>query len=709
MQNSVRTQGAALMVSLLMVMLVLASIMAVTAQITLSARRSSVDQQELLRARYAAESGVARIQAQLTTVSDLLNRSVLDPTVLNSTIETQMAGVCGVSTLPVYLSSQQLCQFVTSQKGQYTSGFTPGRIALLVNAVPQRVFQSLGIPAADPLLRTQFWADMFSGDQGKLYTSAQTGEAQEGSYSARFGLRFVRVERVMENAYRVYFKVPDLQVQGSAGETVQTMQVRADSPEYFMLVSRLPFSRYQLFVNHQFSSAADEVAGKRIVSGTDLMFSGPVHTNQNFQFSGAPWFGGGVSSAGCPQNGIGLVGGLAGCTVTPTYGAFFGATNPQFVTQTELGSNKAPVVCPGLDDAAACAADPARNAPTFGDGATWNDNFVQLPTGTTEQQLAAAASGILLAGNVSELQLGQVTVGGAAMQRVAYTLNGVTTQLAYGPDNRLMILDANQVWQPARRVPSFSRVTGTVSISFAPNRGGASALFNGVIAVRGDVQNLNGGPGANATAPAPSVAEYAALTVAATGTVAITSNLTYASPPCSGEHTRGAGGTVTPASCPNLASKNLLGIVSSGGDIELVSPASCPSGAGTCAALPADASIHAVLMASTGAVRVRGFDQKLGAPFALGDIHLLGGLIENYYGAFGSADGGGYGRNLVYDPRMNEDVAPPAFPVQRVWTVGLRTTQTVNGQSVSVNVERLRLRGDVVSTDSAATLVGSGP
>lgn len=248
MQNSVRTQGAALMVSLLMVMLVLASIMAVTAQITLSARRSSVDQQELLRARYAAESGVARVQSQLSTVSDLLNRSVIDPSVLNSTLETQMAGVCGVSTLPVFLSSQELCKFAVSQRMQ--SGSTAGRIAFFVNAVPQKVFQSLGIPAADPLLRTQFWADMFSGDQGKLYTSAQTGGAQEGSYSARFGLRFVRVERVMENAYRVYFTVPDLQVQGSAGETVQTMQVRAESPEYFMLVSRLPFSRYQLFVNH---------------------------------------------------------------------------------------------------------------------------------------------------------------------------------------------------------------------------------------------------------------------------------------------------------------------------------------------------------------------------------------------------------------------------------------------------------------------------
>ncbi|MFB9994416.1 DUF4900 domain-containing protein [Deinococcus oregonensis] len=698
MQKPVRTQGAALMVSLLMVTLILALIMAVTAQITLSARRSSVDQQELLRARYAAESGVARVQAQLTTVSDLLNRAVIDPTVLNSSIETQMASVCGLSALPVYFSAQELCQFAVNQQGQYTFGSALSRIALLVNAVPQKVFQSLGIPSTD-LLRTQFWGETFSGDQGKLYAAAQVAGAPEGSYNARFGLRFVRAERVMENAYRIYFKVPDLQVQGDSGGTVQTLRVRAETPEYFMLVSRAPFSRYQLFVNHQFSSAADELAGNRIVSGNDLMFSGPVHTNQNFQFSGAPWFGGGVSSAGCPQNGIGLVGGLAGCTVVPTYGAFFGSPNSQFVTQAELGTSKAPVICPGITDPSACAVDPGRNAPTFGGGATWNGNFVQLPTAATEQEKAAATAGILLAGDVSELQLGQGNIGGMIRQRVTYTLNGVTTQLAYGPDKNLLILDGNQMWQPALRGLN----------GFIPNPGGLSAVFNGVIAVQGTVQNLNGGPGANATPPAPSVADYAALTVAATGNIAITSNLTYASPPCSGEHVRDADGTVTPAACGNLASKNLLGVVSSGGNIELVSPASCPEGAGTCAALPANASIHAVLMASTGAVRVRGAEQTLGAPFALGDIHLLGGLIENYYGPFGSADGGGYGRKLVYDPRMNEDTAPPAFPVQRVWTIQLRTTQTVDGQLVTENVERLRLKGDAVSVASAATPTGSLP
>ena len=57
MRTTERTQGATLIVSLLLVMLLLAVIMSVTAQVTLSARRSSTDQESILRAQLAAESG----------------------------------------------------------------------------------------------------------------------------------------------------------------------------------------------------------------------------------------------------------------------------------------------------------------------------------------------------------------------------------------------------------------------------------------------------------------------------------------------------------------------------------------------------------------------------------------------------------------------------------------------------------------------------
>jgi hypothetical protein len=47
-------------------------------------------------------------------------------------------------------------------------------------------------------------------------------------------------------------------------------------------------------------------------------------------------------------------------------------------------------------------------------------------------------------------------------------------------------------------------------------------------------------------------------------------------------------------------------------------------------------------------------------------INLLGGIIENFYGGFGTFSGNtptnGYGRRFTYDRRMADGMAPPFFP-----------------------------------------------
>jgi hypothetical protein len=50
-----------------------------------------------------------------------------------------------------------------------------------------------------------------------------------------------------------------------------------------------------------------------------------------------------------------------------------------------------------------------------------------------------------------------------------------------------------------------------------------------------------------------------------------------------------------------------------------------------------------------------------------GTATLLGGVISDYYGAFGTFSGTsgmrtGYGRNFIYDARVLEGHAPPYFP-----------------------------------------------
>ncbi|UQN05550.1 DUF4900 domain-containing protein [Deinococcus sp. QL22] len=675
MQNFPRTQGATLIVSLLMVMLVLAMTMVLTAQVTVSARRSSVDQQTILQARYAAESGVSRVQSQLDLISRLLRVSALDTTVLNSSVESDMAALCGLSSLPLFSGKANLCTFPISQGlGRVASGVN-ARTQFLVRSMSEGAFGAEGIAEANSSVRSQFWSDLFSGQQGTQYAGGQ-----DATYAARFGLQPLKVERIQESTYRFYFKVPDLRVKGQVGATSQNLLARAAQPEGFLLISRKPFSRYALLTNHHFSNSDDEAIGER-VTFTDLtMFSGPVHTNQHFLFEGKLWFGGSVSSAGCPQLGIGLVANVAGCTQSLQPGGFFG-DNALLTPQIEFAPINAPVVC---------GADTQCHAPQFGSSVTWDHEYVELPTTNQEQEGVAVQGGLALSGDVSELQLRQGQVLGQVRQLISYTQNGVTTRLAYGPDNKLLIQASDGTWQPTKR-----NALGVISA----NPGGVAAVFNGVLTVSGNVQNLNGGPAADATPSEPSIAAFAGLTLATTGNVAVTSSLTYASPPCTGGHVRNSNGTVTPATCGDLTARNMLGLYSSGGDIELVSPASCPNGFGTCASLPANARMHAVMMASQGAVRVRGHDEPVRtSSFELGNIELLGGVIENYYGAFGVTDGRGYGRNFVYDPRMNDGMAPPSFPTERRWTVGLRSEKMVNGVLVSEELTGLRLRGDVVST-----------
>jgi hypothetical protein len=69
-------------------------------------------------------------------------------------------------------------------------------------------------------------------------------------------------------------------------------------------------------------------------------------------------------------------------------------------------------------------------------------------------------------------------------------------------------------------------------------------------------------------------------------------------------------------------------------------------------------------MTSSGAVQVENF--RNGNP--RGAVNLMGGIIENYYGAFGTFNSNngdqvsGYDRKFTYDQRMSLGIEPPYFP-----------------------------------------------
>lgn len=138
------------------------------------------------------------------------------------------------------------------------------------------------------------------------------------------------------------------------------------------------------------------------------------------------------------------------------------------------------------------------------------------------------------------------------------------------------------------------------------------------------------------------------VTVASSDDMVISNHVQYSSyTPAVG--TPGTVGYVPPNAD---GATNMLGLVSWGGDVRV----------GTSA--PNNVNVHGTVLAENGIFAVDSYNNYV----VRGTATLLGGAITNNYGAFGLFNGStgqqvsGYGRNFVYDSRMQNGQAPPYFP-----------------------------------------------
>lgn len=408
--------------------------------------------------------------------------------------------------------------------------------------------------------------------------------------------------------------------------------------EYRFVLGRSSFARYALFTNVH---ALPNGTGVWFTSRT--LFDGPVHTNQQFRFYRTPWFGGEVTSAGCTWPGY------AGCSGKVRYGAYFYGAG--FIRR---GAMRPDASRPSVTNWY------GTHAPEFAAGVDWGASFIPLPQNNFSQRSAAQEDGLYFGGSLRDLYLAAVEEGGVRYQyiRAEVCLNARcrrtrVEEYRYAEDGRL-----------------YQRVRKGKTYVWAPvTRNGAQVVFNGVIFVGGQVRSLHGPSRTDLSDPAtagPALARFAQITVAAEGDVRITGDLKYEDPPCTGTPTRRPNGSVVPAECNNLDAVNVLGVYSQNGDVLL--------GTGTPTSLR-DLTIHGVLMSARGTVQVDNYDW---IP-SRGEVRLLGGVIEYYYGAFGTFDARtgrnrtGYGRSFTYDQRMRSGTAPPFFP-----TTGLDEVQSVS-------------------------------
>jgi len=442
--------------------------------------------------------------------------------------------------------------------------------------------------------------------------------------------------------------------------------------EYRFTVGRVTFAQYALFTNYHTTDS-----GSDIWFTDRTLFDGPVHTNEHFRFFSNPWFGHKVTTAGCPSYRRAMrtnpsTGQVEEYCTSHSYGAYF--YDRANTLRTNLGPNPSfgwnPV-----------------NQPELTGGVDWQSEYIPLPSNSYEQDVVAQQAGLHYGNDVSlsDLQIWAADANGNALTKNS---DGEwTPEATYQYFQASVRTCVNWDWRG--RCTSYSTSTrthrvaedrvlqewddGTGTWVTATNVDGAPILdFNGVVFVDGTVSRF-GGPARTSsndpTTAAPAIAGFLQLTLATEDEVRITRDITYEFPPCSSAPIRESNGTVTPATCDELDTLNVFGIYTQSADI-LIGHNQSSSADNA----PRDVTIHGVLMSSEGIVGVEDYDRG----GTRGSVNLLGGIIENNYGAFGTFDGRtgtpqtGYGRTFTYDQRMYSRVSPPYFP-----TIGLDRVKDV--------------------------------
>ncbi|MFC4452597.1 DUF4900 domain-containing protein [Deinococcus sonorensis] len=692
MNVSRKTEGATLVLTVLMVLLLMAAVIVVTSQLTIAARRNSSDQESTVRVQYAAESGVSRAQARLNALSLLLSKDMQPPASTGTTeIQNYVSQLCTGTTVTLPTTGV-ICGIDASTASDSTISAASNllgtvgpdaRYGLFTAYLSDAQMAARGYTVNSTNTKAAFFKSLFS-DAGVSLNGSLTSAAND-SIATSVKAKLLGVVRDATDQYRIFVQVPDVTSTGSAS-TGASRQLKVDvtEPVYTLRVGRGSFAEFALFTNHHFSDPTAETNNSRIVFTANTKFSGPVHSNQNVTFQGNAYFGGDFTSAGCPANQIRTGTNGDYCNSGANAGAYFGSsttlTTPAQMDSAGNGSTRNDPVVNGV-------------TPDLRGTPDWSHDFISLPVNSNNQLSASQNGGLYIPGTTSNLSFAvnsSLSLGGVTgkAQLITYTAGGTTTQLAFGANNRMYIFSGGS-WQPAAQVPCVPLVQTGTTAPCATSGGGwavstaaAQGIFNGVIYAQSGVSNLNGPARTTASDPTtapPAVADFAQMTLASSGDIHITSDLKYEDPPCTGT-------SALDPQCTNKSARNILGLYSAGGDVQIDSKYYCTtSGVVQCSSsgtygtrttyAPPNVTIQAVMMATgtTGKVWVNGYGAGP-ANNSLGSVNLLGGIIENYYGAFGVTNGTGFGRNYIYDTRTSDGIAPPAFPTQQAWNVKVQNT-----------------------------------
>ncbi|AZI42339.1 DUF4900 domain-containing protein [Deinococcus psychrotolerans] len=719
MKGKRREEGATLVVLVLMVMVILAGVIVVSANLAVNSRRNTTDQRALLQAQYRAESGVSQAQAQLDFFNLLTDNLKPANSIYRNNMQDMFVNICNEAGAPSNINTaSNLPSFVTLDSTHPIKNLN-GLVfcdltnkpapAVALSALFKNYFNTtnptitLSAMGLNGTKLDSYMASVFK--QGTLNSDGTLSTPSNStSNPLSFGIIPIAVTRPGLDVFNFVFMVSDLKSTGNQSNGMRS--IRSDATDfskrqvYTLTIAKPSFAKYALFTNHHYSNLSDS---STLWFTKDTQFSGPVHTNQNFNFSSTPYFGGKITSAGCPAGQIKTdAAGADYCAISQVSGARF-YNNSQTNIQNVGSINSTTKNVNGKSLKELSTTGNTSDKPIVGD-AKWNSDFVQLPENGQSQIDDSKnitninginQTGIYLGSAIKKISYGISNAGSVKYQTINYTKSDSKEVYLRFDENRTVQINTGTVSAPIWTNASKNLSTGEWQAATLP--GGSPAKFNGVIYSKGGIKSVYGNTD-------PAVASFAQMTLASDQDIVLTGNLKYEQSPCDS-------GTAKTANCSSFDSngniiQNVLGIYSSNGDIEIANNNTTTNSNNTTQNTdpdkgslnaPNDLTVQAVLMASKGAVQVQNYNSGKGGR---GSFNLTGGVIENVYGAFFTFNGTtgaqstGFNRNFVYDPRMDIGFSPPSFPTQKNWDISLKYNLTA-GDKDSADASKILLTGNI--------------
>lgn len=459
--------------------------------------------------------------------------------------------------------------------------------------------------------------------------------AIQGTYTA---IIIVKANGNPTNPANEVFTFPYKYTIEAAGQITRpniTRNLKLLQGNFVVTVRRDTFAKFALFTSHH-----KMPAGTTVWFTANTNFTGPLHTNERFSFANNPsghfteevtqhlttarfYNNGSTKLLDADRNPVGCCPQCIQCTAWP--GCCEGADCTTCCVENSACSNKPSCVT-------------CKDYPVFDTSFQRSYDLINLPSTVTQNDLRnqalggagePGANGIYIPNDGTNVTGGIYIRGNQGSPADDSTIN-----MAVGTNG------------PVYTISRSGSPTTTVTVDYLANEGIGSTTVNGltyrgipdgvsnegiIIYVNDDISSLSG-----------TVEENTAATVSSERDIVITNHILYEE--------------YNPSPLSAEGYDNVLGILSWGGNVRI----------GTTA--PNDINIHGIVMAPHGVFSVDNYN--VGSP--RGTATLLGGLISEYYGPFGTFSGSnpvsGYGRNFVYDPRVLGGIVPPYFPYMANFT-----------------------------------------